>query len=291
MRKISFIFALVAISITANAAGVRAPKHVDLLRLNSTTTTKQVPAKKMIQGTKTDYSSQIDYAQATWYQAGGNGYYTFLIQNYDTEIPTFQLDTKAKAKVSIEGLYTDTTNIDLAYSSVTLADEPVNIQQASMNLQYTGKDQDGNCKYQIAIEIITVDGDTCIFNGELPISAYEQNGEELDVIELKERYTVTTSAENGTVTGDGIYAYNAQVTLTATANEGYYFDKWSDDTKVNPYVFNITDDVTIEAMFTSTPTDLNRVSAKGNSAVKTMTNGQLHILRDGKTYNAQGGEL
>lgn len=40
-------------------------------------------------------------------------------------------------------------------------------------------------------------------------------------------YAITTTAENGTVTGAGEYEAGSTATLTATANEGYYFVKWT----------------------------------------------------------------
>ena len=41
-------------------------------------------------------------------------------------------------------------------------------------------------------------------------------------------YTVSASGTNGTVEGTGTYAYGAEATLTAVANTGYHFSKWSD---------------------------------------------------------------
>lgn len=55
------------------------------------------------------------------------------------------------------------------------------------------------------------------------------------VVEFEEiTYTVYTSAnptEGGTTTGDGTYSSSAQVTITATPNEGYVFQKWQYRTK------------------------------------------------------------
>ena len=66
-------------------------------------------------------------------------------------------------------------------------------------------------------------------------------------------YTVTVTAENGTVTGDGEYEENTEVTLVATANEGYEFVNWTAGETVvsteNPYKFTVTADVALVANF------------------------------------------
>ena len=63
-------------------------------------------------------------------------------------------------------------------------------------------------------------------------------------------FTVTIKdAVNGTVTGAGSYPAGSEVTLTAAANEGYKFVKWSNEIIDNPYKFNITEDVELSAIF------------------------------------------
>ena len=66
-------------------------------------------------------------------------------------------------------------------------------------------------------------------------------------------YTVSATAENGTVEGAGQYEEGTPVTLTATAAEGYEFVNWTvDGTEVsteNPYTFNVTADVALVANF------------------------------------------
>lgn len=66
-------------------------------------------------------------------------------------------------------------------------------------------------------------------------------------------YNVTVTAENGTVTGAGEYIENAEVTLTATAAEGYEFTCWTsgEDTvsTENPYTFVVTADLALVANF------------------------------------------
>ncbi|MBO5086134.1 MAG: InlB B-repeat-containing protein, partial [Paludibacteraceae bacterium] len=62
-------------------------------------------------------------------------------------------------------------------------------------------------------------------------------------------YTVTLSAENGTVTGAGEYNHGTEVTLTATPNEGYRFVKWSDGDTNATRTITVTADVTLTAEF------------------------------------------
>jgi len=65
-------------------------------------------------------------------------------------------------------------------------------------------------------------------------------------------YTLTVTSSNdvhGTVTGGGTYAAGSIVTLTATANEGYSFAMWSDQSTENPRQIMVTEDATYMAMF------------------------------------------
>lgn len=62
-------------------------------------------------------------------------------------------------------------------------------------------------------------------------------------------HTITATAENGTVEGAGTYEHGAEVILTATANEGYEFVKWSNESTENPLTITVTEDVTISAIF------------------------------------------
>ncbi len=60
-------------------------------------------------------------------------------------------------------------------------------------------------------------------------------------------------ADGGTVTGDGTYEENAEVTVTATANDGYKFVKWTEngtDVSTNAsYTFTATEDRNLVAVF------------------------------------------
>ena len=85
------------------------------------------------------------------------------------------------------------------------------------------------------------------------------------LVQSQKKYTITTVAENGVVTGGGVYVEDDNVTLTATANEGYKFTQWSDGNTENPRTVTATADVTYTAEFIAIPTQ--------------------HVLVDGIYYN------
>ena len=85
------------------------------------------------------------------------------------------------------------------------------------------------------------------------------------LVQSQKKYTITTVAENGVVTGGGVYVEGDNVILTATANEGYKFTQWSDGNTENPRTVTATADVTYTAEFTAIPTQ--------------------HVLVDGIYYN------
>ena len=77
-------------------------------------------------------------------------------------------------------------------------------------------------------------------------------------------YTVTATAENGSVAGlaaDGKYEHGAEATLTATAAEGYEFVNWTVGEEVvsteNPYTFAVTADVEVVANFKEAEPEYN----------------------------------
>ena len=60
---------------------------------------------------------------------------------------------------------------------------------------------------------------------------------------------VQTADNNGTVTGAGTYTFDTEITLTATANTGYKFTKWSDGNTQNPRTLKVSEDLELTAQF------------------------------------------
>lgn len=89
----------------------------------------------------------------------------------------------------------------------------------------------------------------------------------------KKQFTITVKANNdawGTVIGGGTFEDGATATLTATANEGYEFEKWQDGSKENPRTITVTADETYTAFFKekeqpTPPTPTNGVSVTFSS--------------------------
>ena len=65
------------------------------------------------------------------------------------------------------------------------------------------------------------------------------------------KYSIAVNAENGAITGAATYNFGDTVILTATANEGYHFVKWSDGNTDNPRTIVVSQELTISAVFES----------------------------------------
>ena len=62
-------------------------------------------------------------------------------------------------------------------------------------------------------------------------------------------FNLNVIVENGSIAGCGSYEYGAIATITATANEGYRFVKWSDGNIANPRTIKMTQDIVLTAEF------------------------------------------
>ena len=110
--------------------------------------------------------------------------------------------------------------------------------------------------------------------------------------ETVNKYTITATAENGTVQGTGEYDYGTVVELMAIADTGYKFDKWSDEVTDNPRMVTVTENMEFTALFIShVGASIEDIHATSNKVQKVLIDGILYILRDGKTYNVTGVEV
>ena len=108
------------------------------------------------------------------------------------------------------------------------------------------------------------------------------------------KYVITAIANDeklGTVYGGGEYAYNTSVSLMAVANDGAEFVTWTNGVVENPYIFKAVENMAIQAIFKTIPSGVDDVQVDENTTTKIVQNGQLFIIRDGKTYTVMGQEL
>lgn len=107
------------------------------------------------------------------------------------------------------------------------------------------------------------------------------------------QYTLTLQVNDetfGSTSGTGKYFENEYATVYAIANEGYEFVQWNDGNTDNPRTIQITEDTYLTAEFTQH--ELTSIATPNTQAViiKTLRDGHIYILRDGKTYTMQGCE-
>ena len=86
------------------------------------------------------------------------------------------------------------------------------------------------------------------------------------------KYSITTSATNGTVTGGGAYKNNATATLTATPDECYRFVQWSDGNTDNPRTITVTGNATYTAEFEKIQYTIEAQPADAGQGSATVTN-------------------
>ena len=81
---------------------------------------------------------------------------------------------------------------------------------------------------------------------------------------------VANNAEMGNVTGSGEYAYNTNVTISASPNEGYSFERWLDNNTSATRTINVTQNKTFSAIFAIRTF---RITAQSNDSNKGTVSG------------------
>ena len=82
----------------------------------------------------------------------------------------------------------------------------------------------------------------------------------------------------GSVSGAGIYSYNATAIITATPNADYHFQRWSDGSTLNPRPVVVTQDSLFVAIFLSNTSTLSVVS--NNPAMGTVSGAGTYSYQD-----------
>lgn len=104
------------------------------------------------------------------------------------------------------------------------------------------------------------------------------------------RFAATSSDTlQGEVLGTeaGVYPYGTEIQVGAFPNSGYRFVKWDNDVTDNPYIFPLTVDTELTAIF-EIDTGLETLESTSEAATKVLINGILYIRKGTQRYNAQG---
>lgn len=111
----------------------------------------------------------------------------------------------------------------------------------------------------------------------------------------KIKYTINVQSNDGTmgtVTGSGIYDEDDVITISAIPNSDYYFISWNDGSVEQTRSVVVSQNASYTAYFAKS--DISNAVDETETVIrpsKVIINGQLLILREGKTYNVQGIEV
>ena len=105
--------------------------------------------------------------------------------------------------------------------------------------------------------------------------------------------TITSQDESKgtiTITKQATSCEDNEYTFVATPKADYCFVQWSDGNTDNPRTIMVTEDMTLTAKFEATSVEAIEEVADNQPATtqKIVHDGQVYILRDGKTYTVVG---
>jgi len=107
-----------------------------------------------------------------------------------------------------------------------------------------------------------------LYSNELVIAVPALSDRTLTATYTINQYTVTVESDDevmGSVSGTATEDYLTNITITATANPGYHFVRWNDNSTVNPREVSVTENATYTAYFT-----YNQYTVSVSSASTTM---------------------
>ena len=105
------------------------------------------------------------------------------------------------------------------------------------------------------------------------------------LITSSEVYTVAATAQNGTVEGANNYAEGENATLTATANTGYKFVRWSDGATQAERTVKVDGNLNLTAVFADANSTVYNVTAKANNG--SVAGASAYVAGETATLTAQ----
>ncbi len=105
------------------------------------------------------------------------------------------------------------------------------------------------------------------------------------------QYTLTLSAENGTVSGGGTFDYGTELTITATPADGYEFTKWSDGNMDNPRTIILVENLELVAYFKKITNALDDVESSDSHVQKIYRDGHFFVIREDLVFDFTGKKV
>ena len=99
------------------------------------------------------------------------------------------------------------------------------------------------------------------------------------------------NSSEGSVEGGGFYPAGSTITIQAIPNEGYFFEKWSDESTRNPRQITVNSDITLAAFFQGTGVDegeLNPMTLYPNPAKESIRILGIEANSTIEIYNSLG---
>jgi len=214
MKKsiISVCMLVCCILVSANAEAVR--RNGRMLKHDRINLEEQVfKASTGVTIDLTDEQYGITDVEAYYYELGGHAYYSFSIYNWYEDLPELRVEYETSSKTRIAGQHT----VDLGMSYIELDDEnQFYFSQASFQLTYVEKNDDGDPVYAIQFTGVASDGNTYVFNTSMPVYAFDSDDRDLEdipaVIELED-YLPTAVANTSFETKATKVLRNGQVLI------------------------------------------------------------------------------
>jgi hypothetical protein len=206
----------------------------------------------------------------TWQSNPNAKYYTIVISKDGVTVCTLVFDS--------QGLLNN-----VVYSAPNRSGEHRSVQYATQTksgYQFTITGLEADTDYEYTLTVTDINNSTL----------QEYSG----TFDTYTKYIVELLCDTmqGDVVGAGTYRHNDTVSITAIPNAGYEFQEWSNGVYSNPYIFVAVENVTLQAIFRATGSGVEDVDASDNTSIhKILRNGQILIIRDGKTYNVMGQEM
>ena len=218
MKKIVLIIASALISTIAFSQETRKPKIISLPHVDGApaATCRNAEANE---GDVISLDADVDYLQATYYTTGGKSYYTYMLQDYNTALPSLTLETEAASKTHINGEHSVITS----YSSLEIEDgggsKTLAISSATLSFTFVRVDIGGFSEYDVNITAVASDGNTYTYNSAIVVNAFDADAGYAEIVLEDDEPTSAVETEASSAIKAKKYFENGRVVIEREGNK------------------------------------------------------------------------